>query len=201
MSEIFDIVDENGMPTGETVERSVAHHDGILHRTAHVWIAREVSQVVIDGKVYEGKNYQVLMQKRSMNKDSFPGQLDTSSAGHVHSGDEPLESAIREVKEELGLEIAPEELQFAGTFRIDYKGEFHDEPFLDNEVAFMYVYFKDVDLKDIVVQPEEVESVEWVNVYDAYIGCMKQEEYCVPMQEMRLLSDFLLKNDKEWRSR
>ena len=40
MAELFDVCDENGCPTGEVVERSVAHRDWIPHRTAHVWITR-----------------------------------------------------------------------------------------------------------------------------------------------------------------
>lgn len=38
--EILDIVDEQGIPTGETVERSVAHSTGVRHRTSHVWLFR-----------------------------------------------------------------------------------------------------------------------------------------------------------------
>ena len=78
--EIFDIVDENGNPTGQTIERSLAHTNGVRHRTVHIWIAREVM----------GK-WQVLLQKRALTKDSFPGRYDTSSAGHIQAGDEPLE--------------------------------------------------------------------------------------------------------------
>jgi len=63
--ELLDIVDENGKPTGETVERKTAHSEGIRHRTAHVWIVR---------KSDEGA--EVLLQKRAMNKDSFPGRYD-----------------------------------------------------------------------------------------------------------------------------
>ena len=76
--EIFDIVDENGNPIGETVSRAKAHEDGIRHRTAHIWVVREVN-----GEA------EVLLQKRSLNKDSFPGKYDTSSAGHIQAGDEP----------------------------------------------------------------------------------------------------------------
>ena len=83
--EIFDIVDEKGIPTGETIERTQAHEKGVRHRTAHIWIVREQ-----DGKA------QLLLQKRSAEKDSFPGRFDTSSAGHIQAGDEPEESAIRE---------------------------------------------------------------------------------------------------------
>ena len=52
--EIFDIVDEKGIPTGETIERTQAHEKGVRHRTAHIWIVREQ-----DGKA------QLLLQKRS----------------------------------------------------------------------------------------------------------------------------------------
>ena len=81
--EIFDIIDKYGNPTGQTVERSIAHAEGIPHRTAHIWIVRK-----------EGKKVQILLQKRSMNKDSFPGKFDTSSAGHIQAGDEPLELSL-----------------------------------------------------------------------------------------------------------
>lgn len=52
--ELLDIVDEQGIPTGETIERTLAHEQGILHRTSHVWIMREKK-----GRI------QILLQKRS----------------------------------------------------------------------------------------------------------------------------------------
>ena len=93
--ERFDICNESGLPTGKTIDRESAHREGILHRTAHVWIARQNAGI-----------WQVLLQKRSMNKDSFPGLYDTSSAGHIPAGEEPLDSAIRELAEELGIHAA-----------------------------------------------------------------------------------------------
>ena len=53
--ELFDICDENGLPTGETVERKEAHAKGIRHRTAHVWVIRQR-----EGRI------QVLLQKLSL---------------------------------------------------------------------------------------------------------------------------------------
>ena len=53
MAEYLDIVDENGIPTGETVERETAHAKGIRHRTVHLWLVRKK-----DGKL------QVLLQRR-----------------------------------------------------------------------------------------------------------------------------------------
>ena len=92
--EYFDVVDEAGQPTGKTVSRENAHTYGILHRTAHVWIVRQR-----DGRP------EVLLQKRSMEKDSFPGLYDTSSAGHIPAGDESVPSALRELSEELGISL------------------------------------------------------------------------------------------------
>ena len=89
------------------MERSHAHAEGICHRTAHVWVVR-----MVDGK------YQVLLQKRAEDKESFPGCFDTSSAGHIQAGDEPLESAMRELQEELGIHASPEQLNYAGKFHI-----------------------------------------------------------------------------------
>ena len=88
--ELFDVIDSKGNPAGQIVSREKAHAEGIPHRTAHIWIIRKK-----EGRV------QILLQKRSQNKDSFPGKFDTSSAGHIQAGDEPLESALRELKEEL----------------------------------------------------------------------------------------------------
>ena len=39
--EYLDIVDENGIPSGETVSREEAHRLGVQHRTSHVWIVRK----------------------------------------------------------------------------------------------------------------------------------------------------------------
>ena len=61
MIEYLDVVDENGIPTGETVERSVAHREGFPHRTSHLWLVRRREDRI-----------QVLLQKRAMTK-SFPG--------------------------------------------------------------------------------------------------------------------------------
>jgi len=62
--EIFDIVDEKGQPTGETVTRSQAHAEGIRHRTAHIWVVRE-----------KGDKTEVLLQKRAMKKNSMASYL------------------------------------------------------------------------------------------------------------------------------
>ena len=181
--ELFDIVDLYGKPTGETVERTVAHAVAIRHRTAHIWIVRRVS----------GRT-QILLQKRSINKDSYPGKYDTSSAGHIQAGHEPLESALRELAEELGIEASEEQLTFVGTFDIHFEEEFHGKFFRDNEIAFVYVYDSPVDIEKLTLQPEEVERVDWFDLRETYDACMRHDKkFCVAVDGLSLLLSFLEK--------
>ncbi|MBN1477266.1 NUDIX domain-containing protein [Candidatus Sumerlaeota bacterium] len=63
------------------------------------------------------KSGQIFLQRRGADKDTFPGWWDTSVGGHVDLGETPRETALRELREELGLtgeprligEIAPME--------------------------------------------------------------------------------------------
>ena len=186
--EVFDIVNENGQPTGETVSRENAHRDGILHRTAHVWLVRE------DGR----GNCQILLQKRSREKDSFPGFYDTSSAGHIPAGDEPKASALRELQEELGITATAGQLSYAGRFRIQYEKIFHGRLFRDNEVTEVYVYTEPVETEKLVLQESEVEDVRWFDLEEVWeeLDC-SSERFCVPKQSLKLLQDWLAAAQKK----
>ena len=179
--EYLDICEENGLPTGRTVSRDEAHREGILHRTAHVWIVREA----------EGR-HQVLLQKRSMEKESFPGFYDTSSAGHIPAGVEPLPSALRELREELGIEAAPEDLSYAGQFRIRYEKEFHGRLFKDNEVTSVYVYEKPVDAGSLTLQESEVDEVRWFGLEEVQAEIRgSRKRFCVPAEGLNVLISYL----------
>ena len=182
--EIFDVIDKDGNPTGETVTRERAHAEGIPHRTAHIWILRKK-----EGRI------QVLLQKRSKNKDSFPGMFDTSSAGHIQAGDEPLESALRELEEELGIHATPEQLHFAGTFPIYFAKEFHGKMFRDEELAFVYIYDQPVNITKLVLQKEEVEAVEWFDLEKTYEECKYcRDTFCVPSGGFEVVRKYLREN-------
>ncbi len=179
--EIFDVCDEKGRPTGQTVSREQAHREGILHRTAHVWVLQKK----------QGR-YEVLLQKRSPEKDSFPGMYDTSSAGHIPAGSEPLESAIRELYEELGIDAAPSDLKFAGTFRIRYEREFHGKIFRDNEFSSVYVYTKDVDIDRLRLQESEVSEVRWFPLSEVQSEIrLRRTRFCVPTEGLNVLVRYL----------
>ena len=183
MEEMFDVTDEYGNPVGTLVKRSEAHERGILHRTSHVWIVRK-----------NNGSYDVLLQKRSAEKESFPSMYDTSSAGHIRAGDEPLESAIRELKEELGITAKPDELYFAGRIRIKYESVFHGKLFRDNEVAFVFIYNENVDENKLVLQKEEVEEVRWFPAQVVLEGIGHRNGlFCVPLEGLKTAMNYLIK--------
>lgn len=154
--EIFDIVDEQGSPIGETVARETAHAQGIRHRTSHVWLVRS-----------RGGKYDVLLQKRSDHKDSFPGCYDISSAGHIPAGVDWLPSALRELSEELGITMDADQLRLAGVRSVFWQGEFYGKPFLDREVSRIYYALWDGDETALHLQESEVASVCWMDLENA----------------------------------
>ena len=185
-TEYFDVCDENGVPTGAVVERGEAHRKGVRHRTAHVWIVREK----------EGRT-EVLLQKRSRNKDSFPGLYDTSSAGHVPAGEEPLPSALRELREELGIRAAPEQLRRIGHIENVYRMEFHGQEFRDNEYCTVYVYEGEADASALRLQPEEVERADWFDL-EAVLEEIdrSRDRFCVPREGLELVKSWCEKKKR-----
>ena len=157
MEEIFDILDENGEVSGETAPRSYVHRHGLYHRTAHIWLIK-------DGKV--------LLQRRSPHKDSFPGRLDISSAGHISAGEEPMISAVRELSEELGIMASPSELELIGKISRHYVKRFRGEIFDDRELAFVYLYTGEFELSQIKIQRSEISEVGLFSFKD----CMRLAE-------------------------
>ena len=149
--ELFDVIDSKGNPAGQIVSREKAHAEGIPHRTAHIWIIRKK-----EGRV------QILLQKRSQNKDSFPGCYDTSSAGHIPAGVDFEDSALRELREELGLTADSSELNDCGLIRIQSESFFHGAPFKDDQVSKVFYIWKDVEPEAMKLQVSEVSGVIWM---------------------------------------
>ena len=156
--EYFDIYNPDGTKTGITKERSLVHRDGDLHAAVHMFIIRDDP----DG------GHSILFQMRSFHKDSFPGQLDTTSAGHLSAGDDFLTGATRECKEELGLDIGPEDLQFLYDLRIDDDTVFYGKPFRNHELVKVYRLMKSVDIDDLTFDKDEVEYFQWMDMKTAF---------------------------------
>lgn len=177
MSEFFDIVNQEGNPTGEIIERNIAHANGIWHRTSHVWLVR-----------YKDNKLQILLQKRTMSKDSFPGCYDISSAGHIPAGVDFVSSALRELQEELGIIAHSDDLILCGDRKIITDDVFHGKPFHDRQYSRVFVLWCDNDESEFVLQPEEIDSVKWLD-FDDCLEAVKTNAipHCIDVEELLLI--------------
>ncbi len=187
--ELLDVVDEQGEPTGETIERTLAHSQGIWHRTAHVWLLRRkaVSCPCSPGESGSA-GVEILLQKRSHTKDSFPGCYDISSAGHIPAGVDYVPSALRELKEELGVEAMARDLYDCGKRYIQYEEEFYGCSFVDRQVSKVFYMWLDREPEDFTLQAEEVEEVRWFDFQEC-LQLVEQNKipHCIMMEELRMI--------------
>lgn len=120
--DIFDVVDEQDRVIGQRPRREV-HALGLIHRAVHIL-------------VFNGAG-ELFLQKRSTRKDRQPGVWDSSASGHVDQGEDYDTAAMRELAEELGvnlhappvrwfkIEARPEtDQEFVWVYRLKYGGPF-----------------------------------------------------------------------------
>ncbi len=171
--EFVNIIDEDDRITDQSKPRSLVHRDGELHPTVHVWLIRRR-----DMGIY------VLLQKRSSIKDIYPNMWDVSSAGHVRQGQEYGMTAIRETREELGLEISREKLEFLGFRRNSHT----EENIKDNEITAVFMCREDIDNNMIKPNPSEVAETGWAEI-DELLSVMGDSDLpcCISAEEFEMI--------------
>ena len=140
--ELLEVYDAAGHPSGRAKPRAAIHLDGDWHRAFHCWILRQ------NGR-------EVVLQRRALGKDTFPGRWDAAAAGHWRFGESAAEAA-REIPEELGLSVPFSSLRYCCRFSVA-----HDFPngLIDREFHEVYVLEDDRPLRDYRPDPGEVMAV------------------------------------------
>lgn len=160
----------------------MVHRDGDLHRTVHMWVVRKREDGGID----------VLLQKRSKDKDSYPGCYDISSAGHVQAGDDFENAALRELEEELGIKALREDLRFIGFHESYLSSSFWGQSYRNWEISAVYLYEKPVEEGFLTLQESEVEEAVFMD-YERVLegirdGSLKN---CIFPEEFQLIKKAL----------
>ncbi len=140
--ELIDIVDKNGIPTGEIMDKDEVHIKNLLHN--------EVGVFIINNKK------EILLEKRSPNKKYSPNKWGLC-AGHVDAGESLKEAAIREIKEEVGLSINESDLIPFG----------HFETFIEDtnsHLTHFYYLICNKEASEFTIQEEELSEVKWFNI-------------------------------------
>lgn len=140
MEEVFDIFDRSGNFLGTRL-KSFCHsqNPGVYHKPVWIWLTNSKKEI--------------LVQRRSKTKKWYPEKLDGSATGHVVAGESPLLGAVREIKEELGIDVDEKKLKFVGEFVADVVWEIGQ------------VFFSNIDAKvyDFQIDKNELEEVFWLS--------------------------------------
>ncbi len=138
-TEFLSVVDENDRVL-TAMPRHEIHALGLPHRAVHILVFNDQNQL--------------FLQKRSIKKDLNKGLWDSSAAGHVDAGEDYLASAVRETREELGINVE-DTLKFL----------FKLSPTQQLGMEFIKVYLCRHN-GPLVLNAEEIEMGEWCSIKD-----------------------------------
>ena len=169
--ELIKIVDENGNFTGQIMDKEDAHDKNLLHNEIAVFIIND--------------NKQVLLQKRSANKRFNPNKW-ALCAGHVDA-DESLEvAALRELKEEVGLDVSLESLYSFAESEFTIRES-------NSHITYFYYVKSNLQESEFIIQEEELSEVKWFNIDDV-IDMIKMKDETIVFNENRIKIFEQLKN-------
>lgn len=139
MPEIWDIYSKYRQKTGRTILRGETLKEGEYYLVVDVWIRNSAGKYLIT--------------KRTPNK-TFPN-LWTTTGGAAIKGDDSLQAALREVKEEIGIKLNPDNGKHLLTKR---RTKTVNSSFKD-----IWLFAEDVDITNVIHQPEEVSASRWAS--------------------------------------
>ena len=145
MEELIDCLDEFGNKTGVVKKKSDIKKDGDYHR-------------VIAVLVVNGDN--ILIHQRSNSKKVYPNLWSLFVRGHVQAGESSIDACKREIKEEIGIDINEDELEFLYTLKEKAK----KKDYIENMFYDTYILRKDIDIKDITIQKEELNDIKFISI-------------------------------------
>ena len=163
-----DLYDENRKLTGKTIYKGEEIPKGSYIVVVLVFIQNS-----------EGK---FLIQKRSERKNG----LYATTGGHPKSGENSVQGIITEVKEEIGIDLNPEDLQLYYGGRSEEERVFWDDYYVKMDVP---------DIENLELQEEEVASLHWFTK-DEIIDLMKNDLFFKNhFEEFEILLDWIEKNN------
>ncbi len=134
--EIWDIYDKNRKKTYKRHVRGTILAAGDYHIVVHVWIRNNKGEILLT-KRHPNKHYPHLWE--------CPG-------GSIVAGESSLDGAIREVEEEIGIQLLRTNGQLVKSERRDCFNDFYD----------VWLFDQSFEISDTILQEDEVTAIQWV---------------------------------------
>ena len=154
MAEYIDVLNEDGIKTGEILTRKEVHSKGLWHRAIVIAIINEKNEI--------------LLQQRSANKDKNANLWDISVAGHISSGQDAVSAAAREINEEvmIGVEAKVSVTDFRYMFSYRVSQKFAEDYFENQYYDFFILRKNGIKIEHIHMQESEVQAVKFVSLIE-----------------------------------
>lgn len=150
MSEIWDIYDRNKNKTGRFHQRGLPLNKNDYHIVIHSWVVNS--------------NDEVIITKRHSSKKICPNMRECIECS-ILAGEDSIDGAIREPKEEIGLSFKRDDALFLTSFILKFS----------NTIIDSYMFRKDVNIKDLILQENEISDAMIVNK-NKYLEMCKRGE-------------------------
>lgn len=169
--EKLDILDESGMKTGIQESRDIVHLKGLLHSEVTAFIYTE------SGKI--------LVQKRSNNKKMYNNCWSTTG-GHVLAGETNEQALIREINEELGVNVSNSDIKYVLT----YKSSKTKGKVINNKFMNIYLVKISDNIDKFNIQNEELSDVKYISIEELEeIVNTRNENYKFPQKTEQVVKE------------
>ena len=148
MDELIDVLDKFGNKTGIVKKKFEVKRDGDFHKVVAVCIINDDNEVLI--------------QKRQCSRKIYPNLWNYNVTGHVMSGELPVQTCIREAKEELSVDIKEEQLKYLYTINV---GNVIEDS-INRLIIDQYIVRMNVGIEDIVIQEDEMSEIKYISFED-----------------------------------
>jgi len=180
--EYIDVIDKDTWKnTGVSMPKSEIHKNGDWHKSIHAWLVNSKNEILI--------------QRRSPNKVNFPNFWDVTIGGHISSGESVVDGAIREIKEEIGIDVVIDDLKMVG--RTSHQVVLANGTYFDNEKITVYVIKNNLEISHFKIQYEEVEELRWIPIAEFKKWVDEKRDNLTPnWEEYEILLKYLTENAK-----
>ena len=137
MPEYWDLYNRERENIGRLHMRGEPLEQGTYHIVVNVWIVNSKNEVLIT--------------QRHPQKELWGGLWECSASGGVIAGEDSLQGALRETKEEIGINLLSSEASLTETL------------FRKDDIRDTYLFKKDIPIEDLTFHPDEVINAKWVS--------------------------------------